>query len=522
MTLSNMERRHFLKAGAALGALGAAAPLAGQLATLSSASAQGATNYKALVCIFLFGGNDAHNMVLATDTDSWGRYLSARNTGSDPIALLPPGAAAQAAGSASIHAPGGRTVTRATPEFWGGVLPIVPDTANPIPAGTNVTGARTFGIHPLMAPLMPMWNAGRLGVVANAGPLIVPTTKTQYRNRTVPLPANLQSHNDQQAIWMAGAAEGARRGWGGLMADTMLGGNGTNSVFTAISPAGNQVFLAGDTVVQYQISTSLTSPGIRINGTNTGGSIYGSQVAGQKLTEIIRDNAGPNYFTMDHANVVRRSMDSSATLNTALSSAPATTIPAPSPFTNPISGNVESNSLATQMQSVARMIASGQGLGLTRQVFFVSLGGWDTHDRQNPDQGAQLARVAHAMAYLDGALSNVGGVDMRNNVTAFTASDFSRTFNTNGDGTDHAWGGHQFIMGGAVRGRNMYGQYPTLGVDQGSFNNPDMQGNTQIPTSSVDQMGATLGRWLGVSDSNLGTIFPNLRNFNAASMGFMM
>jgi len=167
------------------------------------------------------------------------------------------------------------------------------------------------------------------------------------------------------------------------------------------------------------------------------------------------------------------------------------------------------------------MIAANSQLGLRRQVFFDSLGGWDTHDFQNGAQGANLARVAHAMAYFDTALGNINGTDFRQSVTTFTASDFSRTFTTNGDGTDHAWGSHQFIMGGAVQGGDVYGQYPTLGIDQGSFQNPDMSGNIRVPTTSVDQYAATLGRWLGVSDTDLDAIFPNLRNFATRNLGFV-
>jgi uncharacterized protein (DUF1501 family) len=156
-----------------------------------------------------------------------------------------------------------------------------------------------------------------------------------------------------------------------------------------------------------------------------------------------------------------------------------------------------------------------------RQVFFVSLGGWDTHDFQNNTQPNLLAKVAHALTYFDGALSSIGGLDRRSQVTTFTASDFSRSFTTNGDGTDHAWGGHHFIMGGAVNGGDIYGQYPTLGADVAGFSNPDAVGGAQIPTTSVDQYGATLGRWFGVSDADIDVIFPRVRNFQTKYLGFV-
>jgi len=522
MRHSPASRRHLLKMMAAAAPLGVAAPFALQMATLGSAAAQSAPNgYKALVCIFLFGGNDSHNMVLATDTDSWGRYFLSRNTGNDPIALMPPGTPPAAVGSVSPVT--ARTVTRSTPEFLGGVLPIAPQTPNPVPAGTSAS-TRTFGLHPALAPLVQgaasPWAAGRLAVLANVGPLITPTTKSQYVARSVPLPLNLMSHNDQQSIWQSGAAEGAQRGWGGLMADTMLAQNGTGAVFTAVSANGNAVFLSGATAVQYQISTT-AQPAIQPTAA-AAGALYGSAVAAQALSESIRDASGLSLFAQDHADMTRRAMDSAQALNTAFASAAAAAIPAPAPYVNPVTGLAEANTLATQLMTVARSVAAAPVLGVTRQVFFVGLGGFDTHDLQNPTHTNLMGKLAHAMAYFDGVLGNIGGLNMRGGVTTFTMSDFSRTFTSNGDGTDHAWGGHQFIMGGAVRGRDMYGQFPTVGVDRTGFSNPDMSGNILVPTTSVYQMGATLGRWFGLSDAQLLTIFPNLGNFSRRNLGFMV
>jgi uncharacterized protein (DUF1501 family) len=517
MGFDKASRRHFLKTAGALSMFGAATPLAMQLATLGSASAQAAPDYRALVCLFMFGGNDSHNMLLATDPDSWGRYWSARNTGSDPIALMPVGAAPVAPGQVAPLT--GRTVNNDSPERFGGVLPVNSLTPNAIPLGTNAT-TRTFALHPVLAPLVPIWQAGRLGALANVGPLIVPTTKAQYQARSVPLPASLMSHNDQQSIWQASAGEGARRGWGGLIADTMLSQNGANAVFTGVSVAGNQVFLAGQSAVQYQMTTN-AQPAVRINPA-TGTTLNTSSLAVTRMREIIRDNAHVSLFGQDHASVVRRSMDVADALNQAFSSSLATGVPAPPANVNPITGATENNALATQLQTVARMIALNSVLGLRRQVFFVSIGGWDTHDFQNQNQTVLLGRVAHAMAYFDSVLANLGGANMRDRVTTFTMSDFSRTFTTNGDGTDHAWGAHHFVMGGAVRGQNVWGQYPTLGVDQGTFRNPDADRNITIPTTSVDQFGATLGRWFGVPDAQLDQIFPNLRNFASRDLGFML
>jgi uncharacterized protein (DUF1501 family) len=304
------------------------------------------------------------------------------------------------------------------------------------------------------------------------------------------------------------------------MADQLLSMNGTNTVFTAISTAGNAVFLAGRDIVQYQVTTGSNTPAVRVTPA-TNATLFGNSGNPARLAEVIRGASAGGYFAQDHAARTVRSMDSAVALNNAFTLAAVTGVPAPTTLVNPVTGNTETNALAVSLQTVAKLIAANATLGLRRQVFFVSIGGWDTHDIQNSTQPVLLNRVSHAMSYFDGVLANLGGTDMRNAVTTFTASDFSRTFTTNGDGTDHAWGSHQFVMGGAVNGRNIYGQYPTLGVDQSGFANPNMLGNILIPQMSVDQFGATLGRWFGVSDSALDSIFPNLANFTPRTFGFL-
>jgi uncharacterized protein (DUF1501 family) len=514
MSISNTTRRDMLRRMTALSTVAGAGSMFGlQLATMGAAAAQAApTSYKALVCIFLFGGNDANNMLLATDTDTWGRYFTARNTGATPIALMPAGSAATPPGGTSLITgrvlPAGNAAY-AFPEAWGGVIPVGSAVANPIPAGTSAT-TRTFALNPHMGALSSVWDGGRLAAVANVGPLIQPTSKTQYRARSVPLPSNLMSHNDQQSTWQAGAAEGARRGWGGRMADLY-----------AMSVAGNAVFLAGQSVVQYQISASAT-PATRITAAATPTTtVFTATNAGQRVRDILRDTSGGSFFATDYANRTARSIDTSELLNNTFATPGIAGVPAPTQLMNPITRANETNALATQLHAVARAIASAGTFGLSRQVFFVSMGGFDTHDVQNTSQSPLMARLAHALAYFDGALANLNGVDVRNQVTTFTASDFSRTFTTNGDGTDHAWGAHHFVQGGAVSGGSVYGQFPTLGVDQGAFNNPDMSGNILIPTTSVDQYAGTLGRWFGLADSQLDLIFPNLKNFPQRALPFM-
>jgi uncharacterized protein (DUF1501 family) len=516
MTERSIDRRNLLRFGGALSVLAGAAPFALQMAAAGAASGQAAPDYKALVCIFLFGGNDGNNTVLATDSDSFGRYFAARNTGSDPIALMPAGTAPVSPGQISPVT--GRVAAAASPEAWGGVLPIAPATPQPIPAGTNAS-ARTFALHPFLGPLKTIFDAGRLAIVANVGTLIVPLTKAQYTARSAPIPTSLFSHNDQQSTWQAGAVEGARQGWGGRFGDILSSSNGSSTLFTAISTAGNAVFLSGQATVQYQLTTA-AQPAVVVNG-SAGTSLFGSSTAPQQLRDLVQDLNQSSNMAADYATTTARSYSAATSINSAFAQPLATGLRSPTTYTNPVTGVAEANTLATQLQTVGKMIAAGPSLGLRRQVFFVSLGGWDTHDFQNPTQANLLAKLAHAMAYFDGALSNVSGADLRSSVTTFTASDFSRTFTTNGDGTDHAWGSHHFVMGGAVRGRDMYGVYPTLGVDLGTFRNPDATGGALIPTTSVDQYAATLGAWFGVSASDLASIFPNLRNFSRANLGFV-
>ncbi|MDZ4375378.1 MAG: DUF1501 domain-containing protein [Phenylobacterium sp.] len=514
--MSAVDRRHLLRLGGAFSALGVAGPLALQLAAVGSAAGQAAPDYKALVCVFLFGGNDGHNTLLATDTDSWGRYAAARGAGADPIALMPPGTAPTPVGQTSPVT--GRVAAADAPEAWGGVLPITPRTPQAVPAGTSAS-SRTFGLHPFLGPLQTLFQQNRLALLANVGPLIQPTTKAQYAARAVPLPTSLFSHNDQQSTWQALSTEGARTGWGGRMGDLLASANGQNTLFTAVSTAGNAVFLSGQSVVQYQLSTA-AQPAVVVNGARAA-TLFGSRTAPAQVRELITDMGGSSNLAADYAGVVGRSISAADTVNSAFGQDVVAGVAAPPAYVNPVTGATEANGLALQLQTVARMVAASSSLGLRRQVFFVSLGGWDTHDFQNRTQTNLLAKVAHALSYFDGALGDIGGVDRRNQVTTFTASDFGRTFTTNGDGTDHAWGSHHVVMGGAVNGGDIFGQYPTLGVDVAGFSNPDAAGSALIPTTSVDQYGATLGRWFGVGDAEIDLIFPRLRNFSSRYLGFV-
>ena len=515
--LHDSSRRLFLRQAGAVSAMvggGVATPLAINLAAMGSAAAQAGGDYRAIVCLFLFGGNDAFNTVLATDSTSWSAYNATRTQAPDPIALRAPGTAPDPAAAA------------ATPARLGGVLPIAPLDSQ----------GRSFALHPLLANLRGLFdNERRLAILPNIGPLLRPTDKAQYASATYPKPARLYSHNDQQSTWMALGPEGSTLGWGGRMGDVFASTNSRPS-FTAISAGGNAVFLAGDVVRQYQVNTSGAIP----FGVNASGQVFGSATVGASLQRLATSVRTAHPFDADMAATVRRSIDAEQALRMALrpaSDAPFGTAPASGAYNpandpllrydNPLTGASAANSLAQQLQVVARLVDAGlRGTsGTRRQVFFVSLGGFDTHDLQNRNHADLMARMGQALTYFDNTLGALGA---RGQVTTFTASDFGRTFTSNGDGTDHGWGGHHFVMGGAVKGGALYGRFPVLGTKNPANNNfdssPDQLGNgSLLPTTSVDQLGATLGRWMGLSDAQLLDIFPSLNYFDAGvrNLGFL-
>ena len=455
------SRRQFLKTCSLMSIAGAASPFAINLAAISAASAQSAPGYKAIVCLFFYGGNDHTNTFIPYDQASYDQYLAARSSLAIPRdALL----AANATGPVASQ------------------------------------GGREFAFHPALAALKPHWDAGRLAVLANVGPLVVPTTKAQYQNRSVPLPPKLFSHNDQQAVWQAyrPIGEGANIGWGGKIGD-LLAGNNTNALYTCISAGGNSVFLSGESVLQYQVGSSGPSTISSISGT-----IYGSSgTAASTAYRSMITGASPNLFENELAVVTNRSIAASQQLSAALPAA-STLVPA-------IPAN---NSLASQLSVVARIIAARTTLGSGRQVFLVSIGGFDSHDFLLTQHAQQLGRVGAAM---DAFYSWMVQLGVQNDVTIFTASDFGRTLTSNGDGSDHGWGAHHFVLGGSVVGREVYGTFsPTVfgsSVDVG-------QGNL-LPSLSVDQYAGTLGRWMGVSDANMSLVLPNIGNFSPRYVNFL-
>jgi uncharacterized protein (DUF1501 family) len=296
------------------------------------------------------------------------------------------------------------------------------------------------------------------------------------------------------------------------------------------------VFLDGDNVRQYGVATTGAVP----LGVDANGRVYGSADVGAALHRLVTSTRSTHLFDADLAAVAQRTIGTEQVLRTALR-APSDplfgTAPASGAYSaandpklrylNPLTGVEAASGLAQQFQVVARLIDAGMrgATGARRQVFFVSLGGFDTHDLQNRNQSNLMAQLAHGLKYFDATLAGLGALGQ---VTTFTASDFGRTFTSNGDGTDHGWGSHHFVMGGAVKGGDLYGTFPTLGLKNANNSNfdssPDQLGNgTLLPRTSVDQLGATLANWFGVSATDALTVFPNLANFGASerNLGFM-
>ena len=330
----------------------------------------------------------------------------------------------------------------------------------------------------------------------NVGTLVRPTSKLEYSNKSAPLPPKLFSHNDQQSVWQSSAPEGSTSGWGGRMGDLFAAGNG-NATFTCVSVAGNAVYLSGNSAVQYQVTPNGSVP-LRALATP----LFGSQACSDALKALVTAPR-THLFEAEHARVMKRSIEADAQLTSALVGTAALRTVFP-----------PGNPLAAQLAMVARMISARTALSAKRQVFFVSLGGFDTHDGILTEHPALMATVGQALAAFQAATVEMG---VANSVTAFTASDFGRTLTTDGDGSDHGWGSMHFVLGGAVKGRAFYGAAPVI-----ANNGPDDVGQGRLlPSMAVDQFGATLASWFGVTPTDLASVLPNIGNYSTRDLGFM-
>lgn len=472
--IMNESKRTFIKAGAALASgLGSMGPLAiqlGALASLAARSADAATvdgSYKALVCLFMHGGNDGQNWLIPTDPTGYAEYANARREMALPSASLLPI-------STSLQARG-----------------------------------RTFGLAPELAPLQKWYGAKKLAFVSNVGPLAAPISKADFaagRN----LPSRLFSHNDQQSTWQSLATEGAHSGWGGRIGDILQSANAYPQ-FTAMSMAGNAVFLTGNSVNQFQLNPEGPIPIAGITGT----SLLGSSTAPGVAKDSVGKANGISPLQEEYARIVQRSMNNSGILGTVLPSA-AIVNPAKMPFQLPngTSSTLDREPLAKQLQMVARLVSAGSQLGMRRQVFFVSISGFDTHTQQLRDHSSLSTRVALSIDYF---LTSLAALGLLENVTLFSASDFGRTLQTNGSGTDHGWGNHHLVAGGAVKGGEIFGQFPTVALKSET----DVGSGRLLPTTAVNEYAGKLGRWMGLSADELNTVLPNLYRFSSPNLEFV-
>ncbi len=487
---SKHTRRAFLKRSGQLALTGTALPMALNLAAMGEAAAFNAPSgdYKALVCVFLYGGNDYANTVVPYDNASYDKYSAIRG-----------GGAGRTAGGIAL----GQSELTAT-------------LLNPTTAPLDSVGlARQFALHPSMTGMASLFNAGKAAVQLNVGPLVVPLTRAQYNStdRTAyPRPPQLFSHNDQQSIWQSSSPEGSKVGWGGNIGDLAIAnGLNSNSLFTCMSVTGNAVFLSGDTALQYQLSTS---GAIKIAPATS--AVYGSTAVRDAIATLVQQQRS-HVLENEYNTVTRRAITAETQVSAALSAAaPATVFP--------------TDGLGPQMKMVARLIKGRAALGARRQVFLVSIGGFDLHDNLIRDHGGLLGKVSAGMKALYDATVELGVADQ---VTAFTASDFGRTLASNGDGSDHGWGSHHFVVGGAVKGQAFYGTPPPISVgdtkDSAGNYLPENQWHVGqgrlLPSTSVDQYAATLARWFGVDGGELSGILPNLGHFGGnvypVNMGFL-
>lgn len=476
-TFTTATRRALLKKIASLPIASAASPLALQLFGMSNASAQVANDYKALVCVFLFGGNDHYNTVVPYDDASYAQYFNIRK--GENWADYP-----QYSGIAI------KTKSLLIPTALGSTQ--------------GLASGLQMALHPNMSGMKNLFDAGRVGIVLNQGPLVQPTTLLQYTNGSVPLPPKLFSHNDQQAyVQSASLTEGAASGWGGRMADLLLSQN-SNAALTCISLTGNVVYLSGDNTISYQVSP--TYGPLTVNAIKNG-SLYQSSGARNALNTLVTQSS-QHVLENEYSNIMKRALSTHGTTTNAIGPTPLT--PATTLINLFVTANSPTNNpLSSQLRMVARLMEKRIDLGLKRQVFMVGLGGFDLHDQLPRNHGGLLKHVSDAFVEFDAALNHLG---LRDSVTTFTGSDFGRTLASNGDGSDHGWGGHSFVMGGAqFRGNRFYGTAPDIGLTHSQ----QVGSGRLLPTTANDQVFAELARWFGVSAPDLEVVLPNYGNFSA-------
>jgi uncharacterized protein (DUF1501 family) len=416
-----------------------------------SAAPLDTSDYKALICLFLYGGNDANNMIVPHDANGYASYATARGALAIPQASLLPLTLANGDG-------------------------------------------RDFGFHPNLAELQALFNQGHLGVVTNVGTLVAPVTRAQYLSGGAAVPPQLFSHADQSVQWQTSVPDViSKTGWGGRMADMLQSLNAGSKISLNISIAGTNTFEVGNTVLPYILSPTGS---VGLAGFDNSANANIRLQAFKDLLALPHNNL----FEQAYSDTVSRSIAANDLLTTALAGLPA--FQTVFPTTN----------LGQQLSMITKLIAARNNLSMKRQIFFCSVGGYDTHGDQLTGQANLFAELSQALNAFYSATVELG---IAENVTTFTASDFGRTYPTNGTGSDHGWGSHQLVLGGAVQGGRLFGTFPTLAV-----NGPDDTGQGRwIPTTSVDEFSATLATWFGVSPSDLSTVLPNIGRFARPNIG---
>jgi uncharacterized protein (DUF1501 family) len=444
-----MHRRSFLTRAGALAALSALGPLG------SRASAPG--DYKALVCIFLYGGNDSNNMIVPIDAAGYANYAKLRSALALPLDRLLPLAA---------------------------------------------RGAPQYGLHPALPGLQSLYKTQNLAIVANVGTLVEPLTKAEYSSPSTIKPDNLFSHIDQQEQWEASISDtpSLTTGWGGRLTDQLSSFNANASVPPMISAGGNNLFVTA--AASQALVIPATGP-FTLAGFSNGSADVVRRSALVQLLGIDRRDA----LTRAAQNIMTDALSASDLLNPILTD--------PNPTLDSYFSGLTSN-FSQQLLAIAKVIQAREQLGTRRQVFLATLGSFDTHTDQLYRQQTLFAQLDPALSAFCSAMAGIGAGD---SVTSFTLSDFSRTFLPNtGGGTDHAWGSQQIVVGGAVRGGQIYGKMPEL-----ALGGPDDAGNEGrwIPTLAVDQYAATLSTWLGADPAELASVLPNLAAFSPRTLGFV-
>ena len=444
-------RRSFLH-GAGCG-LGTAAFLSAmdRFSLLEASGTEAASDYRALVCIFMYGGNDGNNTVIPYD--DYASYQKVRGT----------------------------------------ALTLTKDTILKVSAASQ---RAAFGLHPSLVELQSLYAQGNVAVLANVGTLSAPITRAQYLAGAT-VPDDLFSHSSQQAEWQSAVVKAtdpaAQTGWGGRAADAVASLNAT-SFPVSISTAGLTLFQTG-------ARSGPVIPGGGLQGFTTSSS---SQARLAALRKLLTLDTSQTLVGAESA-LMGTAIDETNTLNAALAQATA------------LKTSFPSTSLGTQLKTIASVIAVRSALKASRQVFFATFGSFDTHSGQLFTQQSLLTQMSQAMGAFYAATVELG---VQNAVTSFTLSDFCRTFQPgSGNGSDHAWGNHHFVMGGSVKGGDFYGKYPTLAL--GGPDDADTRGRW-IPTTSVDQYGATLARWFGVPAVSMRSVFPNLGAFATDDLGFLV